>query len=115
MSFNTPDFNAKAAKFAEEYDEKRVALEKCLETKVNDDINFVCQQPKSEYLKGIAVIFCKQEYDTGVKCQKEAGEQWATKCFQENVRFGQCVDGTLRKLYIYNLEHHKKNPTSPKN
>ena len=109
-SFNTADFNRKADGFVIEYDGARVALEKCLESKVNDDINFVCQKPKSEYLKGIALTFCKSEYELGVKCQKLAETEWASRCFHENVKFGQCVDSVLRKLYIYNLENHKKNP-----
>jgi hypothetical protein len=111
-SHNTKDFNAKAMKFAEEYAPQREALEKCLETRVNDDINFVCQKPKSEYLKGIATTFCKDDYEAGVKCQKKAGDEWATKCFHENTKFGQCADSALKKLYIYNLENSRKNPNS---
>ncbi len=110
MSRLTKDFNEKAAKFAVEYRDARIALEKCLETKVNDDINFICKNPKSKYLEGIAKTFCLPEYERGVKCQKEAGEKWASACFNENVAFGQCADAALRKMYVYNLEHSQKNP-----
>jgi hypothetical protein len=79
---------------------------------MNEDINFVCKDQKSEYLKAIALTFCVADYEAGVKCQNAAGADWASKCFQENVRFGQCADGSLKRLYIYNLEHHKKNPNA---
>lgn len=110
MSRNTKDFNDKADRFTKEYDAQRIALEKCLESKVNDDINFVCRQQKSAYLTGVATIFCKKEYDSGVKCQKAAGENWASACFDQNVAFGKCTDETLRKLYIYNIERSRKDP-----
>lgn len=109
-SFNTTEFNEKATAFSHKYDAQRIALEKCLESKANDDINFICQKPKSDYLAGLAQTFCKPEYDTALKCQKEAGDAWASKCFQENVKFGQCADIALRRLYIFNIEHSKKNP-----
>jgi hypothetical protein len=112
MSRNTKEFNEKAAVFTKEFDAQRIELEKCLERRVNDDINFVCQKQKSAYLKGVADIFCKREYEAGVKCQKQAGEKWASDCFNENVAFGQCTDQVLRKLYIYNMEHSAKNPNA---
>ena len=112
MSFNTKEFNEKASLFSTQYREQRVALEKCLQSRVNDDINFVCQKQKSAYLEGIAKIFCTAEYDAGVKCQKNAGERWASDCFNENVAFGQCTDQVLRKLYVYNIETNQKNPTA---
>ncbi|KAG8344474.1 hypothetical protein ERJ75_000247200 [Trypanosoma vivax] len=110
MSRNTKEFNELAAKFSETYEKQRRDLESCLESRVNDDINFVCQQQKSAYLMGIAQTFCRAEYDAGVKCQRSAGERWATDCFKENVAFGQCTDSTLKKLYVYNIETSKKNP-----
>lgn len=112
MSRLTPEFNKLADTFSAEYNDSRIALEKCLETKVNDDINFVCKKQKEAYLKGIAFVFCKDPYDIAVKCQKAAGERWASDCFQQNVAFGQCADDVLRKLYIYNLEHSQKNPAA---
>jgi hypothetical protein len=112
MSRLTKDFNEKASTFAAEYYDERMALEKCLESKVNDDINFVCKAPKEKYLKGIAMAFCRPEYDKGVKCQKDAGERWSQDCFSENVAFGQCADSALRKMFVYNLEHNKKNPSN---
>lgn len=99
-----------ADRFTEEYKVQREALELCLQSRINDDINFVCQKQKSAYLEGIAQIFCKKEYNEGVKCQKAAGEAWATECFKQNVAFGQCTDTVLKKLYVYNLERNKKNP-----
>ena len=110
MSRLTKEFNEKAAKFSAEFDDAKQQLEKCLETKVNDDINFVCKGPKERYLKGIATVFCNEQYEAGVKCQKAAGERWSADCFKENVAFGQCADEALRKMYIYNLEHSRKNP-----
>lgn len=110
MSRNTPEFNKLADRFTEEYKTERLALEQCLQSRINDDINFVCQQQKSAYLKGIALVFCKKEYDAGVKCQRDAGEEWATACFKENVAFGKCSDTVLKKMYVYNLERNKKNP-----
>jgi len=101
-----------AALFTSRYANERIALEKCLESKVNDDINFVCKQQRSAYLKGIADMFCKAEYDAGVKCQGGAKEQWASNCFDQNVAFGQCLDQVLRKLYIFNVESSKKNPNA---
>lgn len=112
MSFNSKDFNKKAIEFADKYNSERLALEQCLRSKVNDDINFVCQKQKSAYLLGVAQVFCKKEYDAGVKCQKDAGDGWASKCFNENVAFGQCTDAALRKLYIYNMETNQKNPNA---
>jgi hypothetical protein len=112
MSHNTKEFNEKADRFTQEYKDQRIALEKCLQSKVNDDINFVCQKPKSAYLEGVAQIFCKQQYDTAVKCQKGAGDRWASDCFDQNVAFGQCTDQVLRKLYIYNIETSRKNPNN---
>lgn len=112
MSRNTKEFNQKADKFSAEYQEQKVALEQCLQSRINDDINFVCQKQKSAYLEGIAKIFCSKEYNEGVKCQKKAGDRWATDCFKENVAFGQCTDTTLKKMYVYNLEHNKKNPAA---
>eukprot|EP00758_Cryptobia_borreli_P007024 Tbor_TRINITY_DN5236_c2_g4::TRINITY_DN5236_c2_g4_i1::g.16813::m.16813 len=108
----TPEFQAKSKIFYEKYGEEKKALEKCLETKVNDDINFVCREQKSAYLLGLADFFCKEEYDTGVKCQKAAGDAWASKCFNENVKFGQCVDKVLKQLYVYGIISHQKNPAS---
>ncbi|CBH14009.1 uncharacterized protein TEOVI_000033600 [Trypanosoma equiperdum] len=110
MSRNTKEFNQLADKFSQTYDQQRRDLEQCLQSRVNDDINFVCQRQKGAYLLGIAEVFCSKEYNTGVKCQEKAGERWATDCFQENVAFGQCTDGALKKLYIYNIERSKKNP-----
>lgn len=110
MSHNTKEFNDKADRFSSEYRDQRIALEKCLQSKVNDDINFVCQKQKSAYLEGVAQIFCKKEYEAGVKCQKGAKEKWASDCFNENVAFGQCTDQVLRKLYIYNIETSRKDP-----
>ncbi|KPI84869.1 hypothetical protein ABL78_6074 [Leptomonas seymouri] len=112
MSRNTKEFNRIADRFAEEYKEQRLALEQCLQSRINDDINFVCQRQKSAYLEGIAQLFCKKEYDAGVKCQKSAGEKWASDCFKENVAFGQCTDRVLKQMYVYNLEHNQKNPTA---
>lgn len=112
MSFNTDEFNVKARVFSERYAAERVALEKCLESKANDDINFICQQPKSEYLKAVADTFCQSEYDYAVRCQKDHPTEWATKCFTQNTNFGKCADATLRRLYIFNLETHKKNPAA---
>ncbi|KAH9577736.1 hypothetical protein LSM04_001776 [Trypanosoma melophagium] len=112
MSRNTKEFNELADKFTITYDQQRRELEQCLQSRVNDDINFVCQKQKGAYLEGIAKIFCKKEYDAGVKCQKAAGDRWATDCFKENVAFGQCTDTVLKKLYIYNIEHNKKNPAA---
>lgn len=114
MSFNAEEFNEKAKKFVVEYKEVRTNLEKCLESRVNDDINFICQKERADYLNAIAQSFCKVEYEFGVKCQKDAGDDWASKCFQQNVRFGQCADGALRKLYIFNLETNQKNPNPPR-
>lgn len=112
MSRLTADFNKLADKFSNEYNQARIDLEKCLETKVNDDINFICKKPKEAYLKGIAFTFCQTQYDTAVTCQKAAGDRWASDCFNQNVAFGQCADEALRKLYIYNMEHSKKNPSA---
>lgn len=112
MSRNTKEFNKQADRFSEEYKAQRVALEQCLQSRVNDDINFVCQRQKSAYLEGIALIFCKKAYEAAVKCQRGAGEKWATDCFKENVAFGQCTDSVLQKMYIYNLEHNQKNPNA---
>ncbi|EPY31929.1 hypothetical protein STCU_03094 [Strigomonas culicis] len=112
MSRNSKEFNQKADRFTKEYEVQKNELEQCLQSKINDDINFVCQRQKSEYLKGIALIFCKKEYDAGVACQKRAGDQWASACFKENVAFGQCTDTVLKKMYVYNLEHNKKNPNA---
>jgi hypothetical protein len=112
MSFNTDEFNSKARIFATTYDAERVELEKCLESKVNDDINFVCAKPKEAYLKGVALTFCKSEYDIAVRCQKDHPEKWATACFTTNTNFGKCADATLRRLYIFNLENNKKNPAA---
>lgn len=110
MSRNTKEFNKLADRFTLEYEPQRLLLEQCLQSRINDDINFVCQRQKSAYLEGIAQLFCKKEYDAGVKCQKGAGGAWATECFKENVAFGQCTDSVLKKMYIYNLEHNKRNP-----
>lgn len=110
MSHNTKEFNEIASRFAVEYRDQKVALEQCLQSKVNDDINFVCQKQKSAYLEGIAKLFCKKEYDTGVSCQAKAGDKWASDCFNENVAFGQCLDQTLRKLYVYGMETNRKDP-----
>lgn len=107
------EFQRLATEFSEKHEKQRLALERCLESKVNDDINFICQKPKSDYLLAVADTFCKKEYDDGVKCQKAAGEAWASKCFQENVAFGQCTDLTLKKLYVFNLQRSKKNPATP--
>ncbi|GET89577.1 hypothetical protein, conserved [Leishmania tarentolae] len=112
MSRNTKEFNKQADRFAEEYKTQRIALEQCLQSRINDDINFVCQRQKSAYLEGIANIFCKKEYDAGVVCQRAAGDKWASDCFKENVAFGQCTDRVLKQLYVYNLEHNKKNPAA---
>ena len=106
------DFKKKAAAFYEKHGEDKLALEKCLEQQVNADINFICAEPKSRYLKGLADFFCKEEYEKGVKCQKEAGDAWASKCFNENVAFGQCTDRVLKQLYVYGIVMHKKNPSS---
>jgi len=110
MSYNAEDFNKRARQFLSEQSQTRSELEKCLESRQNDDINFICQKERAAYLLAIAQHFCKAEYDIGVRCQREAGTDWASKCFQENVRFGQCADQTLRRLYIYNLENNPKNP-----
>lgn len=112
MSHNTKEFNTLADRFAREYHDQRIALENCLQSRVNDDINFVCQKQKSAYLEGVAQIFCKPQYDAGVKCQKAAGDRWASDCFDQNVAFGQCTDQVLRKLYIYNIETSRKNPNN---
>jgi hypothetical protein len=112
MSHNTKEFNLQADRFSKEYNTQRIALENCLQSKVNDDINFVCQKQKSAYLEGVALIFCKPQYDTAVKCQKGAAERWASDCFDQNVAFGQCTDQVLRKLYIYNIETSRKNPNN---
>lgn len=113
MSFNTDDFNRRAKKFHVEYATVKSDLEKCLESRVNEDINFICQTERANYLTAIAMSFCRPDYDIGVRCQKEAGLHWASKCFQQNVRFGQCADAALKKLYIYNLEHNPRNPEHP--
>jgi hypothetical protein len=110
MSFNTDQFNKQAKTFHVEYAKVRDDLERCLESRQNEDINFICQRERADYLQAIAMTFCKPDYDIGVKCQKDAGLQWASKCFQQNVRFGQCADAALRKLYIYNLENNPKKP-----
>lgn len=115
MSFNTKEFNKLAGEFNEKYGAEREELEKCLDSKLNADINFVCQEPKSAYLKGIALTFCLKEYNEGVRCQKENKDSWSASCFQENVDFGKCADSALRRLYIYNMEHNKKNPSAPQN
>ncbi|CAD2221287.1 hypothetical protein AGDE_06731 [Angomonas deanei] len=112
MSRNTKEFNQKADLFSKQYETEKTNLEKCLESKINDDINFVCQKQRSEYLKGIAFIFCKKEYDAAVSCQQKAKEKWASDCFKENVSFGQCTDSVLKKMYVYNLEKNKKNPAA---
>ena len=111
-SFNTEDFNAKAKAFSAKYDVERRDLEKCLESKANDDINFICAKEKERYLNGIAHSFCKSEYDFAVRCQKDHPDQWASACFTQNTNFGKCADGTLRRLYIFNLENNKKNPAA---
>jgi hypothetical protein len=111
-SFNTKDFNDKASTFVGKYQHERVELEKCLENKLNDDINFVCQTQKEAYLRGVAQTFCKGEYDFALKCQKESPETWASSCFKLNTDFGQCADAALRRMYIFNLEHNKKNPAA---
>jgi hypothetical protein len=110
MSFNTDEFNTTARIFTTKYDEERLELEKCLESKANDDINFICSKEKEAYLRGIAFTFCKSEYDIAVRCQKDHPNEWASKCFTTNNNFGKCADASLRRLYIFNLENNKKNP-----
>ena len=112
MSFNTDDFNSTAKQFCVDHAQTRVDLEKCLESRQNEDINFICQAERANYLLAIAQTFCKPEYELGVRCQKDAKEAWASKCFPENVRCGQCADGALRRLYIYHLEHDARNPAA---
>lgn len=112
MSRNTKQFNDLADRFTREYNDQRIALEQCLQSRINDDINFVCQRQKSAYLEGIAHIFCEAEYKAGVKCQQKAGDRWASDCFKENVAFGQCTDRVLKQMYVYNLERNKKNPAA---
>merc|ERR1719238_864055 len=110
MSFNTEEFNVKAKAFSARTVEQRVDLEKCLESKANDDINFVCAKEKERYLNAVAQTFCKNEYDFAVRCQKDHPDRWASACFTQNTNFGKCADATLRRLYIFNLENNKKNP-----
>ena len=106
------DFKKKAALFYQAHGADKLELEKCLEQQVNADINFICAEPKSRYLKGLADFFCKKEYEEGVACQNAAGEAWASKCFNENVAFGQCTDRVLKQLYVYGIVMNKKNPQS---
>ena len=110
MSFNTADFNRTAAGFLAKYAVERDDLEKCLAGHVNDDVNFVCQEPKQAYLTGVAKTFCEIEYEDIKRCQEDNPKQHGAICFSRMVKFGQCTDGALRKLYIYGLEQHKKNP-----
>ena len=112
MSFNTEEFNVKAKAFTARFEEQRIDLERCLESKANDDINFVCAKEKERYLNGVAQTFCKHEYDFAVRCQKDHPDRWASACFTQNTNFGKCADGTLRRLYIFNLETNKKNPAA---
>lgn len=111
-SFNTEDFNKKASTFNDRFGEQKARLEKCLETRVNDDINFVCAKEKESYLLGIATTFCETEYNSAVRCQQEEPSAWASACFAQNTNFGKCADAALRKMYIYNLEHNRKNPSA---
>ena len=106
------DFNLKANEFSRKYFTERMALESCLETRINEDINFICRKERSSYLKAVSDVFCVAEYEKGVKCQKAAGDSWAEKCFNENVAFGQCADSALKRLYVYNLENNSKNPAA---
>jgi hypothetical protein len=107
MSLDGP-FKKNAKIFTEKFREQKDLLEQCLARETGKDINVVCEKQKSEYLFGIAQIFCKKEYDTAVKCQKAAKDEWASECFDQNVSFGQCADSTLKKLYVYNMMHSSK-------
>ena len=110
MSFNTAEFNRTAAGFLERYGPQRDDLEKCLASRINDDVNFICQDTKQAYLTGVAKTFCEIEYADILRCQRDNPTNHGSACFSRMVKFGQCTDGTLRKLYIYGLEQHKKNP-----
>ena len=110
MAGLSKEFSLKCAKFFSENCEKRDKLQSCIEENVNSDVNRRCKQYKSDYLYAIAQTFCLPEYETGVKCQKAAGNEWASKCFHENTEFGQCLELTLKKLYRYGLENNVKNP-----
>ena len=112
MSRNSPEFSKKCKVFFEAHGHKRDELQKCLEDNATMDVNFTCKAPKAAYLLAICQAFCKPEYDTTVKCQKAAGDEWSSKCFQENVLIGQCIDTTLKKVYVYGMEHHTKNPAA---
>ena len=102
------DFVAKATSFTAEYQGAKEDLEKCLQSKVGDDINFVCRKSKEKYLLGIAKTFCNPEYERCASCQKNAGEAWQVDCKQENIKFGHCTDIALRKMYIFNMEQERK-------
>eukprot|EP00759_Apiculatamorpha_spiralis_P005948 PhF_6_TR1349/c0_g1_i1/m.2376 len=112
MSRNSPQFQKQCKQFFVEHGQKRDDLQKCLEDNIDRDVNFVCKKVKSDYLLAIGLSFCKVEYDSCSKCQKDAGKEWASKCFNENTLFGQCVDATLKKLYVYGLENQTKNPAA---
>ena len=121
------EFNEKATQFNAEFKEAKEALEKCVNLKHADDINFVCSKQKEKYLLGIANTFCATEYEKGVTCQKNAIESytneqskyslssadpnhWSKKFFDENVLFGKCCDSALRQMYIFNIEQELRNP-----
>ena len=109
MSFNTKEFNITAASFFERYAREREELEKCLQSKINEDINLICKDTKQKYLTGIAHTFCDIEYEDARRCQEDKAGSHGTNCFDRMVKFGQCTDMTLRKLYVFGLEHHRKN------
>ncbi|KNH04366.1 lysosomal protein NCU-G1 [Perkinsela sp. CCAP 1560/4] len=112
MSKLSKEFTEKCKKFFEVNHETRDKLQSCIEENVNSDVNKRCKTLKSDYLFAISQTFCLPEYEAGVKCQKAAGDEWASRCFNENTVVGQCLEVTLKKLYRYGLENHTKNPNA---
>uniref|UniRef100_A0A7S4KG94 Uncharacterized protein n=1 Tax=Paramoeba aestuarina TaxID=180227 RepID=A0A7S4KG94_9EUKA len=115
MSRLSKEFNDKAKAFFEKNYELRDKLQSCIEENVNSDVNVRCKTYKQDYLFALAQAYCLPEYESGVKCQKAAGNEWASACFNENTIFGQCLEVTLKKLYRYGLENNVKNPNAPAN
>ena len=110
MSGLSKEFSARCKTFFDDHSEKRDALQSCLEENVNSDVNRRCKKLKEAYLLAIAKKFCGSEYEITATCQKEAGNEWASRCFKENTEFAQCLELTLKKLYRYGMENSMKNP-----
>eukprot|EP01064_Diplonema_japonicum_P013592 TRINITY_DN21141_c0_g1_i1.p1 TRINITY_DN21141_c0_g1~~TRINITY_DN21141_c0_g1_i1.p1 ORF type:complete len:152 (+),score=26.04 TRINITY_DN21141_c0_g1_i1:68-457(+) len=91
-----------------ETEEEFAELDRCVNEKdVDLPVTLRCRKQISVWNERLLKAFCKNLYDTTVKCQKNAGVNWHLDCKAETNELMHCGDDSMRRLYQFNLTRKK--------